>query len=83
MQPSWMQVNRCIRHVFTWGTGSVSFHSGHSAHTHTYGNMTLQVPITLLYSSHPFLAWESLQTPSHHPASPHASCMHLGLTLVT
>lgn len=47
MQPSWMQVNRCIRHVFTWGTGSVSFHSGHSAPTHTYRNMALQVPIIL------------------------------------
>lgn len=55
MQPSWMQVNMCIRHVFTWGTGSVSLHSGHPAPTHTYGNVALQGPVILL-SFVPFIS---------------------------
>lgn len=38
MQPSWIQVNRCIRHVFTWGTSIKPHHTAPGcSHLHLRG----------------------------------------------
>lgn len=80
MQPSWMQVNRCIRQVFTWGTDLRSHHTAPGLLPHFGG-----APFTrsqLLLHGHSVHLWPGAsQEPLPLALSP--SSLLPGPTLVT